>query len=380
MSQREPSGRLPGAGQSPVAGSQNPATWQELPAVQVTALDPVQAPLTQASVLVQAKSSLAHHPKRTLALLRKVPDEVLPPDVRTYMIARCWAQLDFSYGAAAFFDRAYKLVPRANYAVMALSSLAIAGETKEVDGRIAEIEAASDAQPALCLRAAALLFQSAEKAPQPERPSIFRRVIALVGRGTSSPETLPSLRAMALLAAGFSYQHLSRPDRALAAFDEAIAVYEHDSTLTARGFARLSTDRAAALVDFERAVAVGAALPWPYVYLAHDALVKGDFARAESLAGAALRHAAPPRLRAALFEWSAIAAAELGRRPETVRERFSSAIAEDPLNERIRQNAEAFEAATSATKTVPWQVVPPDDERAQRSLGRTAAQALARAA
>jgi len=335
---------------------------------------------TLETILGQAKSALAHHPERTLALLRKVPDRSLPPDIRAYMLARCWDQLGFSYAAAIFFDRAYDLVPRANYAVMALSSLASAGDTGAVDRRIAAIEAVPDAQPALCLRAGALLFQGAEKAPEAERSSIFRRVITLVGRGTSGPDTLPSLRATALLAAGFSYQHLAQHDRALAAFDQAIAIHPHDSGFIARGLERLATDRPAALADFERAIELRAPLAWPYLYLAHDALMKGRYERVEALAGDALLRTKRASLRAELFEWSAIAAAQLGRRREVVRERFSSAIAEDPLNERIRRNAEAFEDAHVAPSAIPWHVVPPNDARARRAFGRSTAQTLARAA
>ncbi len=340
------------------------------------------SPTDTLELLSEAKTAMTEHPDRTLALLRRVPDGALPTDVRLYMLARCWSRLGFSVAAAELLDGAYARAPRSNYAVMALSALADAGELEELTRRIATIEASSEVEPALALRAAALLFQIAEKAPTSDQPSILRRVIALVERGSSSAETLPSLRAAALVAAGFSYERLADRERALRTFDEAIATHEHDSALIGRGLVRLAVDREAALADFERAVVLGTQLPWPYVYLAHDALQRADYERVELLCAEGLSRATRPSVRAELFEWSAIAGAQLGRRHDLVLERFSSAIAEDPFNERIRRNASAFESARRGepVQADVFRLEPPDDARVRRSLGRETAQTLGRAA
>ena len=49
-----------------------------------------------ATLLEQAKHTLARQPDRTLAMLRKIPDGVLPKSVRFYMMARCLDQLGYS--------------------------------------------------------------------------------------------------------------------------------------------------------------------------------------------------------------------------------------------------------------------------------------------
>jgi tetratricopeptide (TPR) repeat protein len=346
---------------------------------------------TSGSVLHGAKMSLQRRDyRRTLELLRKAPPQALPIDVRLYMLGRCWDELGFSLAATEFFDSAYEVDERANYAVMALNALVRAGQRDEVLARIAKIEADSKAAAALRLRAAACLFDTAEGATPAGAVEIFRRVIALVEPSLDAPDVVPSLRATALVAEGFSYEHLGENAKALQAFDKAVNIHEHDAALIARAFSQLATNRPAALADFQRALSLGTSLPWPYLYLAHDALLAGRYDRLEELCAGGLQRSRGHRVRAQFYEWAAIASAQLGRGPSIVGERFARAMAEDPFEPRIQANAAAWEAAVQdATKKKLAKVTTPapwdysrqlDDEAARKSLSRHASKALAAAA
>ncbi|WP_437675827.1 hypothetical protein [Sorangium sp. So ce131] len=308
----------------------------------------------KSELLQEAKAALIQRGfARCVELLRKIEPGAIPQDVRMYMLGRCWEELGFPYAGAAFFDHAYELGRRANYAAMAMFALAEAGERQLVYERIEAIEQREDAEPTLLLRAAALLFSGAEGAPPSDAPALFQRVIALVERGAASEEVVPSLRAAALIAGGFSYEHLGDRTKAIAAFDMAVRVHEHDAALVARGISQLLTNRSAALADFQRATDVGTTLPWPYLYLAHDALLSRRFERLEQLCAEGVSRASTATTRAHFFEWSAIAAAELGRRSAVVLERFSRAIAEDPLEVRIMKNLNAYKATLTAAEKTP---------------------------
>jgi tetratricopeptide (TPR) repeat protein len=327
---------------------------------------------------------------RTLELLRKADAQAFPADVRFYMLGRCWDELGFSLAACELFDRAYEIGKRANYAVMALNALVRAGERNEVLGRVAKIEGDPRAAAALRLRAAACLFDTAEGAAPADASDIFRRVIALVESSVDAKDVVHSLRATALMAEGFSYEHLGENAKALQAFDKAVTIHEHDAALIARAFAQLATNRPAALADLQRAVSLGTSLPWPYLYLAQDALLAGRYERLEELCAEGLRRSRSPRVRAQFYEWAAIAAAQLGRPPDIVGERFARASAEDPFEPRIRTNAAAWEAAlreaiktkqVTVTAPTPWDYTQHlDDEAARKSLSRQASKALAAAA
>ncbi|MGH7269494.1 MAG: tetratricopeptide repeat protein [Polyangiaceae bacterium] len=346
---------------------------------------------TSKSVLDGAGTALRRRDyRRTLELLRKADPQALPTDVRFCMLGRCWDELGFSLAATEFFDRAYGIGKRANYAVMALNTLVRAGQRDEVLARIAKIEADPKAAAALRLRAAGCLFETAEGATPPDTTGIFLRVINLVEPSLDAPDVVPSLRATALIAEGFSYEHMGENTKALQAFDKAVNIHEHDSALIARAFSQLATNRPAALADFQRALNLGTSLPWPYLYLAHDALLAGRYDRLEELCTEGLQRSRRHRVRAQFYEWAAIAAAQLGRVPSIVGERFARAMAEDPFEARIQANAAAWEAAVQeaakkkqakVTSPSPWDYARQlDDESARKSLSRRATKALAAAA
>lgn len=345
---------------------------------------------TPASVAQGAKAALQRRDYgRTLDLMRKVATGIPPKDVRLYMLGRCWDELGFSVAACEFFDGAYAIGKRANYAVMALNALVRAGRRDDVLARIGKIEQDPRAAAALRLRAAAILFDTAEGADPAEAADIFRRVIELVEPSLDAKDVVPSIRAAALIAEGFSYEHLGENAKALQSFDKAVNIHEYDAALTARAFSQLATNRPAAMADLQRAVSLGTSLPWPYLYLAHDALLAGRYDRLEELCAAGLQRARVRRMRAQFYEWAAIAAAQLERPPDVVGERFARAVDEDPFEPRIQANAAAWEKWEAGRKqakknvgaNAPWDLPRQlDDVAARRSLSRHTVKSLSAAA
>lgn len=102
------------------------------------------------------------------------------------------------------------------------------------------------------------------------------------------------------------------------------------------------------LADFRKAVEGGTALAWPYLFLARDAGEHDKWDEAERLAHLGAACASPGPLRARLLEAEAVAAAMLGLSAEVVTGLFRSAEGENPLDQGIRRNAEAFARASAS--------------------------------
>jgi hypothetical protein len=85
-------------------------------------------------------------------------------------------------------------------------------------------------------------------------------------------------------------------------------------------------------------------------------VLAGRYDRVEDLRADGLQRARVRRMRAQFFEWAAIAAAQLGRPPEVVGERFARAVTEDPFEPRIQSNAASWEAWQGARRQANKQV------------------------
>ena len=108
----------------------------------------------------------------------------------------------------------------------------------------------------------------------------------------------------------------------------------------------------------------------------------GRFAEAERFCEAGVAVAKRSEIRGRLFEWWAIAAAELGRTSGEVTALFEQAMAELPLDLVIKRNASGYRAALEMERARPandWEFARSVDEaRAWASLGRAANVADAR--
>jgi tetratricopeptide (TPR) repeat protein len=213
-------------------------------------------------------------------------------------------------------------------------------------------------------------------AEKSQRKSIYQRVVRMVEAAWDDRTALPSHRAMGLVVAGFSYQHLGDPACALRSFERAVAIHPFEGSLLARGLALLHTDRPRALRDLTDAVKLGTKFDWPYLYAAQHAMEARRFAEAERFCEAGISVAKRSEVRGRLFEWWAIAAAELGRNATEVTALFDQAAAELPLDLAIRRNVRRYQESLEierALATNNWELDPEIDEaKAWASLGRAA--------
>jgi tetratricopeptide (TPR) repeat protein len=295
---------------------------------------------TAETVLLElAKAFKAQEDRRALGLTRKLPSV----DARTaYVIARCWERLGFPRAAVCFYDFANELEPKAWYEAAALEALVRAGGLDEAAERAEAIEKRAVVSGTLLLAIASVLQRAAASGDEHQRHSIYQRVVQMVEAAWDDSTALASARAMGLLAAGFSYQHLGKPDLALQSFERAVGVHPSEGPLLSRGLALLHIDRPRALRDITSAVKVGTKFDWPYLYAVLHALEAGRLAEAERFCEAGVDVAKSPEVRGRLFEWWAIAAAGLGRTPEEVTALFDKATAELPLDLVIRNNVHRY--------------------------------------
>ncbi len=328
---------------------------------------------TEAVWLELAKAFKTGKNRRALSLSRKLPSI----EARTtYAIARCWERLGFPRAAVCFYDFANELEPTAAYEVSALEALIRAGGLDDAAQRAQTIERRVIVSGTLLLEVASVLHRTAATAEASGRKSIYERVVRMVEAAWDDRTALASVRAMGLVVAGFSYQHLGEPERALRSFDRAVAVHASEGPLLSRGLALLHVDRRRALRDFTDAVKLGTKLDWPYLYAVQHALEARRFAEAERFCEAGVAVANRAEVRGRLYEWWAIAAAELGRTAGEVIALFNQATAELPLDLVIRRNVRRYRESVEIERALPandWELAPEIDElNAWASLGRAA--------
>lgn len=338
-------------------------------------VQPVDSDDLQDTLSELATSFRSGDARRTLRLLRQVPedDDDWPADKLAYGFGRLWERLHAHEAAAAFYDFAYESNPKPSYSAMALDALARAGLAEQALARIEAIEKDPFASSTLTLKAAATLFQLSAHVSSTTGDELYRRIIQLAERPDDVSSVLDTVVASARVAAGFSYEHLGDRDRALRAFTAAVEAKAFDATLVARAFAYLArNDVASALGDFRAAIDIGTTLPWPYLHTSRAALQAARWEEAERLAqiGANLSVRGP--LRARLLEYVAIAAAHLGRPASHVRTLFELANLDNPFDPTIRNNAAAYEGATTA-ESLRWDVIDPGEARRDFELSFLAA-------
>ncbi|HSN96721.1 MAG TPA: hypothetical protein VLS89_00440, partial [Candidatus Nanopelagicales bacterium] len=287
--------------------------------------------------------------RRALACMRKLPSLDAPI---YYAMARCWEDLGFLHATVCFYDFANELEPRSSYEILALMALVRADALDEAVARARAITERPDVSVNLRLEATAVLYRAAGRMVGAESRSMYEDVTRLVEEAWDDPTALAPVRAMALVIAGFSYEHLGYQERALQSFDRAVAAHRSDGPLLARGLHLLRIDRARALRDFTWAAQLRTMQDWPYIYAAHHAIEAGRFAEVEQLCEAGLSVTRRPALRGRLLEWWAIAAAHLGRSPGEVTRLFEQAMDELPLDPVVRRNSRLYQASIEAERAV----------------------------
>jgi tetratricopeptide (TPR) repeat protein len=289
-----------------------------------------------------------------LRLLRKGPP-AMPADEVAYLRANAYDQLGHVDAALLFMQYAASLKPDdATYQFSLMEMLRTAKRLDEAVALAGSWIDRRDLVPALVVQAASVLLPAAKERPVEQGRATYQRIIEGLQRALQvsserwQEETmlgyLKEVTVLGNLILGTCYQALEEWSQARGAYEKALEVAPDDPRiLTARGILRTKTDPPAAIADFEAAVERGAPVAAPYLFLAHDALIRHDFRRCLDLCNSVLSRPQRPRTAAAALQWAAIAQYELDFPPYVVRHNFLTALHLDPLNGQIRSNFEQFE-------------------------------------
>lgn len=314
--------------------------------------------VTLSQRLAQAFESKRY--EAALALLRCGP-EGLPREVIAYVRGRCWAELHDYEPAAWFLQYAEKLAPHEpSYAAMALDAVWKAGHRSDAAERARSIIVNPSAHPRALFTAAQMLFRWAELQVRPAAESVYEMVVSAVEQALkkeealSASERIPSLTLAGRINRALALERLGRETEARDAHTDNIRAYPMSSEVrTLAGLFELRTDERRAAQYFERAVELKTRSVWPYLFLAHQRLVDGQYQEVIDLCRKGIEYAKSYEDLARFHEWSAIARHELGDPDQTVRALFNAAVAFDPLNFRIRRNRDTFEKFAAAQHVGP---------------------------
>jgi tetratricopeptide (TPR) repeat protein len=288
--------------------------------------------------------------EQVLALLR-LRSPLSAPDRVALQRAAAYRHLGHIDVAILFLKYAAGIKPEvAEYEWALVELLLEARRFDEADPLALAWTRRSGLPPVLAIRAAALLVETARNRLGEPARAIFMCTIELLQRTLPQSSDLPAVFVvLGYLLLGHCYQQLGQPGEAYRVYDEGLRVYGDDPGLyAARGSLRVETDPSAAIADFQRAVAGGARLALPYIYVAHDALLRGEYQRCLDLCERILSLSQNGRVLAAALQWMAIARFEMRASVESVRQLFEAALDFDPLNEQIQQNLGIFQQLSQA--------------------------------
>lgn len=305
----------------------------------------------------------AHETKAWRDLLRLLRDEpsFLPEDRIMYMRGRALQQLGLPVVALGFFERAHALDPaNVNYECLLLDALLQAGRGPEALRRAETMVGRAGLHPRLLLRAADVLFRSASSFSAEEQHGLYERTIAIISQALAIEEKLPpGERLPSVTQAGYvelalSHLRLGQRGEARKIYEKALELEPDNPTLLVT-YAMLKHQEGEqdAHVYFAHAARIGTPLALPYMFLAHRALLRGQYVDTIHFAEMALERAAAGRSIADILEWKAIALASLARSPQEVEALLKTALTHDPTNERIERNLQRFLAA-HGREAVSW--------------------------
>lgn len=284
-----------------------------------------------------------------LTLLRKGAAG-LPQEERAYRRAEAYEGLGHLDTALLFVRHAVERDPgNSSYRWDLLRLLEEMDQRDELYQKASEYLLDESSSPELRIYAAVLLFGlTREQTEEQALPAFERMVSALEPALSLLPQSSkllrPDLPAYGHLTLGFCYQQLGRPDLALRAFTEAAYYPRHrGNALGASGMLLLDQSRQEeAFSAFESAIEANTSFVTPYLHLAHDALVRGDYKRSLELSARALERTQNPGVQSVVLQWQAIAGHETGAAADQVRHLFEAALKLDPLNPEIQHNFEIF--------------------------------------
>ncbi len=253
--------------------------------------------------------------------------------------------------AADFFLHAATLYPEnKNFRFMWLA--AIEKGDREVARREAELilQAPSEYPAKLVYKAADIIFAStrdldtaeAERRTKELIPVFEETILRLLVSGEASED--PNVLAAAISLLGFCHEHLGQGETAIQYFNQGLSlVPTNDALRVARGIHLYGTDTEQSVADFVMATQLDSALVWPYLFLAHYYLTKGQMEECLRYSNEALKRSRQPQIAADCLEWIAICQSTLGYPHNLVLSTFEEAIKLAPDCERIKTNKASFE-------------------------------------
>ena len=309
---------------------------------------------------------------RALALLRQWREHISPA-LLSYLRGSIWLEAGFPDVAAMFYGHAAESDPaNANY--QALYIHALAESNPEAARRLARQILADDEKhaPVVVAQAADVRFNQTRAASEAESAQLYRELVPILERNLARIEKdggaasrVPEYE-MTAGKLGVCHELLGNSGAAANYFSRGLQVNpNNDGLLTARGILQYGTSPRA-ISDFEQAVGLGSPLIWPYLFLAHHYLATSRFEQCRFMCETGLRMRGSDTAKSQLEEWRAIAQAELGFPPESVRAAFEAAVRLDRSNELAKRNQDAFEASLRVPRTKPRSVWEPSSEATVR--------------
>jgi tetratricopeptide (TPR) repeat protein len=288
---------------------------------------------------------------RALDLVRRWRACIDPAFV-SYLRGTIWLEAGDPGTAALFYEHAVKLQPdNDNYQAMLLDALNLVDPIAAGIRAEEILESPHNFACGAIARAADITFMSARTKSEIEANRVFKRLEPILGNALAQMkqddlnEVDRSSYVTILALLGFGNEFLGKSQAAQSFYSQGLQVEpDNDALLVARGRLLYGTS-ARAITDLEMAIKFGSPLIWPYVFLAHHCLLKGNFAECHRLCERTLVMNGSAAVKSEVSEWMAIAQAELGFPADMIQASFDNAIRFDPSNERARRNLGAFEAA-----------------------------------
>jgi tetratricopeptide (TPR) repeat protein len=300
-----------------------------------------------------------------LDLLQEHP-YILPQGRMAFVRAVSCEDLKDYRAAAVFFADALRSTPQDPQLILTAAAYPLA---LVHEGRLSEAWTYLEHQLRLIPHAVTFVnaclvryHQASGAATEEERRRLSEEQVRYFEEAWSRYQTLPPeqqndqnsqhFMALGFEAAAFGLLRLGRRECARAVCNTAVEFSPSSpGPRTVRGL--VTYPEPTAIDDFREAIRLGEESYYPSYFLAHAALVRGQFVEAEAWCQRALQQRPPRETEVQLFEWMALCRAQAGAPREQVRELFGKAQQLDPEDPRIRHNRDVFEVSIANGASAP---------------------------
>jgi len=296
---------------------------------------------------------------RALALLRRCA-AFLSPDAVSFLRGRIWLDAGDTETAILFLEHASRLLPEeGTYLIVFLDALEKVNPGAAYGRAMRILEDADNTPPIAVVRAVSIVIDAGRSLPHGEASRSFEQLIPVIesalSRMEADAEALDRWQyGIAVLLLSFCHEWSGNTKAAVESLTRGLQRDPDNPDLLGTRGILLYGASPRAISDFELAIGNGSIDIWPYYFLAQHHLLTGRFDECRRLCERALGMNGSPAVRSELFEWTAIAKAELGFPAEMVRASFENAIRIDPSNEQAKRNLSAFEAANKPIHAKFW--------------------------